>query len=185
VLDAGAGRTADECVVARDLITGAERWRHRDAARYSTTIAGEGPRATPTVVSNRVFTLGATGILNCLDLATGRRLWSRNVVQESGGKVPQWGVASSPLVAGEFVIVHGGEAGAHSLFAFRAADGEPVWKAGSSPGYSTPILASLADVPQVVAFNDGSVSGHDPVTGATLWERSWGNGNVVCATRWS
>ncbi len=172
----------DECVVARDVLTGAELWRHRDAARYHTTIAGEGPRATPTVVRNRVFTLGATGILNGLDLLTGKRVWTRNVVEMSGGKVPQWGATSSPLVVDELVIVHGGEGGSHSLLAFRAADGEPVWTGGTSSSYSTPILATLAGVPQVVAFNDGSVSGHNPATGATLWQRPWGNGNVVCAT---
>ncbi len=172
----------DECVVARDLATGNERWRHRDAARYSTTIAGEGPRATPTIASNRVYTFGATGILNCLDLATGQRLWSRDVVQESGGKVPQWGATCSPLLVDEWVVVHGGEAASHSLYAYRADNGEPTWQSGTSASYSTPIVATLAGVRQILAFNDGSVTGHDPATGAVLWQRAWGNGNVVCAT---
>lgn len=172
----------DECVVARELATGNERWRHRDTARYNTTIAGEGPRATPTIVSDRAYAFGATGILNCLDLATGHRRWSRDVVRESGGAVPQWGATSSPLLVDDLVVVHGGEGAAHSLYAFRADDGEPVWQAGTSSSYSTPIVATLAGVRQIVAFNDGSVSGHDPATGATLWQRPWGNGNVVCAT---
>jgi outer membrane protein assembly factor BamB len=173
---------SDECVVAYHLATGAERWRHRDTVRYTTTVAGEGPRATPTIVSNRVYTFGATGLLNCLDLANGQCLWSRDVVQESGGQIPQWGATSSPLMVGDLVIVHGGEAGSHSLFAYHAADGKPVWQGGTSPSYSTPILATLAGAPQVLAFNDGSISGLDPTTGATLWQRLWGNGNVVCAT---
>ncbi len=175
-------RGGDECVVARELATGRELWSHTDPARYHTTVAGEGPRATPTVVSNRVFTFGATGILNCLDLATGQRLWSREVVKESGGKVPQWGATSSPLLVDALIIVHGGEGGSHSLFAFRSVDGAPVWKGGTGPSYSTPLLATLAGVPQVLAFNNGSISGHDPKTGATLWQRTWGNGNVVCAS---
>lgn len=175
-------RSDQECVVARALETGAILWVHADEAHYVTTIAGEGPRATPTVLSNRVFAFGATGILNCLDLTTGGVVWSRNVIKESGGQVPQWGATSSPLVVGGLVIVHGGEGGSHSLFAFDATTGEPAWQGGTSPSYATPILATLAGVPQVLAFNDGSVSGHDPATGATFWERPWGNGNVVCAT---
>ncbi len=174
-------RGEDECVVSRSLKTGEELWVHSDPAHYHTTIAGEGPRATPTVVSNRVFTLGATGILNCLDLASGQLVWARDVVKESAGKVPQWGASSSPLIVDDLVVVHGGEGGSHSLFAFRANDGTPVWKGGTGPSYSTPLFATLAEAPQVLAFNDGSISGHDPKTGATWWQRPWGNGNVVCA----
>ena len=174
-------RGDEECVVARELATGRELWRHADRARYQTTVAGEGPRATPTVVSNRVFTLGATGLLNCLDLATGKRIWSHDVVSESGGRVPQWGATSSPLLVNDLVVVHGGEGGSHSLLAFQADDGALVWKGGTSSSYSTPACATLTGVPQVLAFNDGSISGHDPRSGATLWQRAWGNGNVVCA----
>ena len=175
-------RGGDECVVARELATGRELWRHADRAHYSSTIAGEGPRATPTIVGNRVFSFGSTGLLNCLDLATGQRLWSRDVVRESGGKVPIWGATSSPLLVNELVVVHGGEGGSASLFAFRASDGTPAWRGGASPSYSTPVLATIAGTPQVLAFNDGSVSGHNPTNGATLWQRPWGNGNVVCAS---
>ena len=171
-----------ECVIARSLKTGEQLWVRSDTARYNNTVAGEGPRATPTVVSNRVFTLGSTGILNCLDILTGQRCWSRDVVQESGGKIPQWGATSSPLVVDDLVIVHGGEGGSASLFAFRTSDGSLVWKGGTRPSYSTPMLATLAGVPQVLAFNDGSISAHDPKSGATLWQRAWGNGNVVCAS---
>jgi outer membrane protein assembly factor BamB len=171
-----------ECVTARSLSTGQERWRHRDRARFGNTVAGEGPRATPTILGNRVFTFGSTGLLNCLDLATGRQLWQRDVVKESAGKVPLWGATSSPLIVGDLVVVHGGETGSHSLFAYRVEDGARAWQAGTSSSYATPILATFAGTPQIVAFNDGSVSGHDPRTGTVLWSRPWGNGNVVCAS---
>jgi outer membrane protein assembly factor BamB len=78
-------RGEDECVVAYELATGKQIWLHADKAHYHTTIAGEGPRATPTILNNRVFACGSTGILNCMDLATGRLFWTRNVVAESGG----------------------------------------------------------------------------------------------------
>lgn len=176
-------RGSEEWVIARALSTGNEVWRHVDKARYQTVIAGEGPRATPTILGDRVFTYGGTGILNCLDLATGRRLWTHNLVAESGGQIAQWGCASSPLVVGDLVIVHGGEDAPQSLHAFHIVDGEPAWSAGAiGPSYASPIVANLAGVPQVIAFNDGSVSGHAPATGAVLWEKNWGNGNVVCSS---
>lgn len=176
-------RGEEECVVAYDLLSGKQLWLHTDAARYNTVIASEGPRAVPTIVGERVFTCGGTGLLNCLDLATGKLVWTRNVVAESGGKIPQWGYTCSPLVVDELVIVHGGEEGSHSLLAFQIADGKKVWAGGTfGPSYSAPRLATLAGTPQILSFNHGSVSAHTPATGATLWERPWGNGNVVCAS---
>lgn len=176
-------RGADECVVAYELRTGKPIWAHTNLGRYDTVIAGEGPRATPTIFNNRVFTCGGTGILNCLDLVSGKLIWTRDVVADSGGKIPQWGYTASPLVVDGLVLVHGGEEVQRSVFAYNVADGSRVWTAGTSPpSYASLALATLADVKQVLAFNDGSVSGHDPVTGATLWERPWGNGNVVCAS---
>jgi outer membrane protein assembly factor BamB len=174
---------AEESVAAYELRTGKLVWRYTYAGRYHTTIAGEGPRATPTVVSNRVFACGSTGILNCLDLATGKLIWSRDLIAESASKVPTWGYAISPLVVDDLVIVHGGEGANRSLFAFRCEDGEPAWSAGTQDvSYASPRLATLAETQQILAFNNGSVSGHDPLTGRTLWERNWGNGNVVCAS---
>jgi len=176
-------RGDDECVVAYALTTGRQLWLHRDAAHFNTTIAGEGPRATPTIVSNRVFTFGATGLLNCLDLATGSRLWMCDVLAVSGGKLPDWGFTSAPLVVNDLVIVHGGEGAAHSLHAFRTTDGAPVWSAGEiDPGYAAPVLMELAGVTQVLAFNHGSITAHAPDNGEVLWSRPWGNGNVVCSS---
>jgi len=176
-------RSADECVVAYELLTGRSLWVHTDPARYNTVIAGDGPRATPTIVSNRVFSCGGTGILNCLNLASGKLVWSRDLIAESGGKIPQWGYTCAPLVVDGLVIVHGGEGVSRSLFAFDVETGKRIWEGGTSgPSYAAPALATLAGVPQILAFNDGSVFGHDPTTGATLWEKPWGNGNVVCAS---
>lgn len=176
-------RGDEECVVAYELLAGKPVWQHADKSRYNTVIAGEGPRATPTVVSNRIFTCGGAGLLNCLDLATGRRLWSSDLIAESGGKVPQWGYTCSPLVVENLIIVHGGEEVSQSLLAFDVESGKRAWSGGmNGPSYSAPRFATLAGVPQILSFNDGSVSAHNPTTGATLWEKPWGNGNVVCAS---
>ena len=175
-------RGEEERVVAYELATGRQLWLHADPAHYNTTIAGEGPRATPTVVSNRVFTAGSTGILNCFDFATGRRIWSRNVVAESGGKVPEWGFASSPLVVDGLVIVHGGERAGKLLFAFHADDGGPAWSAGTvNPSYASPSLFTLTGTRQVVSFTQRTVSGFDFATGVMLWEHAFDSGNAVCA----
>jgi outer membrane protein assembly factor BamB len=175
-------RGEDECVVARELTTGRQLWLHADPAHYNTVIAGEGPRATPTVVGNRVLTCGATGILNCLELATGRLVWTRNVVAESGGKLPEWGIASSPLWAGGLVIVHGGNSTPRSLLAFHAEDGRPAWSGAANHSYASPSLATLAGVSQVLAFSSRVITAHDPATGNKLWESPWGSGNVVCSS---
>ncbi len=175
-------RDQSECVSAFSLATGEPRWVHRDTARYQTLVGGEGPRATPTVSGNRVFSLGSTGILNCLDLTTGDCVWSKDTVAAVNGRAPEWGAASSPLIVDDLVIVHGGEQGTHSLVAFHMSDGAIAWKAGTKPSYSTPVFARLAGVPQVIAFNDRSVSAHDPKTGVELWQRPFGNGNVLCAS---
>ena len=176
-------RGEDECVVTYDLTSGRQFWLHSGKARYDTVTAGEGPRATPTVVSNRIITFGATGILNCLELASGRLVWTRDVVSESGGKVLEWGCTSSPLVLNGLVIVHGGEGARHSLHAFRLKDGELVWSGGvAKPSYASLSFVTLAGIPQVLAFNHGLITSHDPATGETLWQRPWGNGNVVCSS---
>ncbi len=166
-------RGSEELVVAYRLSTGDVVWSHSDEARYERTIAGIGPRATPTIAGDRVFTLGATGIVNGLDLATGERLWSRDLVAELRAGIPEWGKSCSPLVVDGRVVVSAGAKGA-SLAAYDAETGELAWKGGSDrSGYASPILATLAGVPQIVIFNHASVAAHDPATGEPLWEFGW------------
>jgi outer membrane protein assembly factor BamB len=170
-------RGEKEVVAAYDLTTGRSLWTHADAAHYNTTIAGEGPRATPTIVSNRVFTLGATGWLNCLDLRTGATLWTTNVIQDNQTKLPEWGMSSSPLVWGEWVIVSPG-GGSQSLVAYQAATGWRAWTSGrDGPGYGSPCPATLVGVEQVLAFNSGSVAAFDRWTGKLLWDYPWPRGH--------
>jgi outer membrane protein assembly factor BamB len=172
-----------ECIAAYDLTTGQQLWLHADKARYHTTIAGEGPRATPTILSNRVYSFGGTGLLNCLDLDTGKQLWQRDAVKESVARVSTWGCAGSPLIVNNLVLVHGGEDGRSSLLAFNLANGKLAWSSGlGNPSYTSLSFATFADAPQVLAFNDRSITSHNPTNGALLWQRPWGNGNVVCSS---
>ena len=87
-----------EAVVAFDADTGKEVWSHEDKTRFSEELGGDGPRATPTFADGCVYTLGATGVLNCLDAADGSLVWTRNIADDSGAKIPEWGFTSSPLV---------------------------------------------------------------------------------------
>lgn len=170
-------RGEEELVTCYDALNGHELWAHADAAHYQTTLAGEGPRCTPTVVSNRVFTLGATGILNCLDLADGHPLWSRQITKDAACSMPGWGFAGSPLYLDGRVIVSAGGHDNRSLLAYRADTGEIAWTGGSAPaGYSSPVLAELAGVPQILMFNQRRITAHAPATGAVLWEYPWGIG---------
>ena len=166
----------EEDVVAYDLATGEERWRHSDATRYATTIGGVGPRATPTIDGDAVFTLGANGLLNALELETGRRLWSRDLLEEHAAGNREWGKSCSPLVVGELVVASAGGTSNQSLVAYDRATGELVWAAGTdTSSYSSPVLLELAGSDQIVMRNQGSITAHDPATGTVLWSEGWPN----------
>jgi outer membrane protein assembly factor BamB len=167
-------RGAEEIVVCYDLFTGAVLWTHADRERYHTTIAGEGPRCTPSIVGQQVVTLGGTGLLNCLELATGRRLWSRNLFTDNEGKLGEWGAAGSPLVLDGLVIVNPGGQPGRSLVAYRLSDGQFVWGGGDDrASYSSPMPAALGGLQQVLIFNQHAIFGHDAATGRVLWRHPW------------
>lgn len=169
-------RGAEECVTCYDINTGKLLWSHADEARFDEAMGGIGPRSTPTVdvTQNVVYTLGATGLLNCLDLATGKIRWSKEVLKDSGAsKSPEWGKSAAPLIVGENIVCSGGEDGA-TLVAYRRSDGGLAWKAGDDGGsYSSPVLMTLAGREQIVNLNTDSVTGHDPASGAVLWSFDW------------
>ena len=163
-----------EAVIAYHLLSGQILWRHDAPGRYSNPIAGTGPRATPTVSGDRVYVMGARGTLTSLDLTSGRRLWSSNVVEESGGGNPIWGNSCSPLVTGGLVIVSAGGQDNRSLVALDRFSGEVVWHHGRSrSGYSSPQLRKLGGIDQILIFNHDSVAGHAAVDGSLLWQTPW------------
>ena len=167
----------DELVNCYELLTGRLLWSHRTTARYDNPVGGIGPRATPTVVADRVFTLGSTGRLNALELATGKLLWTHDLVAETGAKIPDWGYAGSPLVLDGRVIVSAGGKAKQSLVAFRADTGERIWAAGEAEaGYGSPFVATLAGRRQILAYNHRRISAHDAADGKLLWEYPWGVG---------
>jgi len=174
-------RGENEAVVAYDLAAGRALWSHTDSARYFTTLAGEGPRANPTIVGQRVFVQGATGWLNCLDLTTGRVLWGKDILKENNGGVPDWGLSSSPLVFDDLVVANPGGSSNRAVVAYRVEDGGVRWTAGRrGASYSSPLSATILGARQVLLFG-GTFAGHDAASGEVLWEHRWPGGHPLVA----
>lgn len=168
-------RGEEECVSAYGLETGELLWLHRRPVRFDEPLGGQGPRATPTLDAARgcLYAQGATGLLHCLDMATGAVRWSRDVLADTDGRNLTYAKSNAPLLVGDRVIVSGGKGGA-TLIAYRAEDGEPVWQSGTdAASYASPVLRSLGGVDQVVSVNATSVTGHEPSSGALLWTFDW------------
>jgi outer membrane protein assembly factor BamB len=166
----------DEIVASYKVSTGEPVWRHRDRVRFWESEGGAGPRGTPTLSRGRVYAFGATGILNALDEATGRVVWSRNVATDTKREVPYWGFASSPLVVDDVVIV----AAAGTLAAYDVATGKPRWRGPSHGGsYSSPHRATIAGVDQILLLGGPGAISVAPADGAVLWEHKWSPGAIV------
>ena len=166
-------RGEQEAVVCYEAATGKQVWVHEDGLRFWDTVSGAGPRATPTFADGRLYTLGATGLLNCLDAATGKWQWSRDIAAEAPAKPPLWGFSGSPLVTEGVVIAFAGGDGPRQLLAYRADSGEPAWAApAGTMSYSSPQRATLGGRPQVLFLGDRGLSAFDAATGAVLWEHS-------------
>jgi outer membrane protein assembly factor BamB len=165
-----------EAIVCYDAASGTERWVHAYPAHFSERLGGEGPRATPTVAAAAVFSLGATGRLSCLDLATGSLKWEVEILAENDN-LP-WGMSGSPLVYDQFVVVNPGSqrttAAGRALVAYDRATGRQAWSAGSTKaGYSSPMLANLAGQRQILVLDGEMLAGYDPQSGKELWRFAW------------
>jgi len=179
-------RGPEELVVAYELATGKPLWSHSRAVRFSESQGGDGPRATPTIVGERVFVMGATGWLACHELASGKLVWEKNVLADPVAKNPIWAKSCSPLFVPEKpggkddgkIIVSGGDKPGPTLLAFDSKTGSKVWQAGEDgASYATPVLTMLLGKEVVVSVNATTVTVHDPVAGKILathpWEGNW------------
>jgi outer membrane protein assembly factor BamB len=163
-------RGSDEVVACYNATNGKPVWTHRDAARFWESNAGAGPRATPTLGNGRVYTLGATGILNALDARNGAVVWRRNAAADAGMKVPGWGFASSPLVVDDAVVV----AAAGRLVAYDIATGAPRWLGpDGGASYSSPQLLTIGGVAQILLMSGHGATSVSPAGGTLLWEHPW------------
>jgi outer membrane protein assembly factor BamB len=160
-------RGDEEVVSCYRLTTGKPVWKHRDSQRFYESNAGAGPRGTPTFSNGRIYAFGATGILNALNANDGSVVWSRNVSKDSKRKTPMWGFSSSPLVVDDVVIV----AAAGKLVAYDTSNGKPRWFGPDDKGgYSSPHLATIDGLKQVVFMNAAGVNSMATDTGDLLWQ---------------
>jgi outer membrane protein assembly factor BamB len=163
-------RGSDEIVSCYNLATGAPVWKHSDAVRFYESNGGAGPRGTPALSHGRVYSLGATGILNALDAGNGAVVWSRNAASDTHAKLPGWGFSSSPLVVGDVVIA----ATSGALAAYDLATGHPRWIGPTRGGsYSSPHLLTIDGVAQVVLMSGTGATSVAPADGTLLWEYPW------------
>ena len=162
-------RGGTEYIHAFDVATGRKLWEAANGSEYSND-RGNGPRSTPTIDGGRLYVLGASGDLTCLDAAKGTRIWSVNVLREFGGSNPRWGLSESPLVVGDRVLVNAGGSNA-SIVALDKGDGKVIWKSQSDgAGYSSAVLQRVGGVDQAVFFTASRAGGVDVKDGRLLWE---------------
>jgi outer membrane protein assembly factor BamB len=169
-------RGEEEVVACYKASTGQPVWAHKDTARFFESNAGAGPRATPTLNNGRVYTFGATGILNVLDANKGTAVWTKNVSDDTGVKVPFWGFSSSPLVIGDVVVV----AAAGQLVGYDIATGNRRWLGPNGGGsYSSPQLVTIDGVQQVLLVSGAGVTSVSPSDGKELWQHTWPVNSIV------
>ena len=161
-------RGNQEYVVALDRATGTQVWEYQNGRRFQND-RGDGPRSTPTVEGDRLYVFGGSGDLTCLELATGKRIWTVNLVQKFGGVNPYWGYSESPLIVGDRILVNAGGRRA-SIVAINKADGATLWQQHSdAAGYSSPMLLRTGSLNQVIFFTDSRTLAVDARDGRLLW----------------
>ncbi|MBI3468539.1 MAG: PQQ-binding-like beta-propeller repeat protein [Planctomycetes bacterium] len=166
----------EECIVCYGVRTGQKLWVHADPVHFESSLGGPGPRATPTVHQGRVYSVGATGLLNCLDGYTGDRVWWVDILKDNNAQNIAHGVCGSPLVLDDFVIVSPTGEGGPSLVAYHRDTSERVWQGGRDrASYGSPFVTELGGVRQLLLNNSEGVAAHDPATGDVLWRFPWTN----------
>jgi outer membrane protein assembly factor BamB len=189
-------RGDEEIVSCYRVDNGEVVWTHSDEARFDPAdfqggLGGIGPRATPTIHDGKVYTQGATGIVNCLDARTGKVIWSHDTAEETGADVIVWGKAGSPLVLDDMLIVNVGapndlaerEDYNSSLVAYDLVTGDVRWTAGNrQASYASPLVTTLAGERQIVMLNEKWITAHRVADGEVLWEYPWSSEDDSNAT---
>ena len=171
-------RGNNEYIIAFDEATGKEVWATPNGRMFRND-RGNGPRGTPTVDGDRLYALGGSGDLSCVETKTGRVVWTMNILQKFGGANPQWGISESPLVIGEKVLVNAGGPGA-SVIALNKNDGALIWKSQTdAAGYSSGMPLQIGSTSEVVFFTAERAVGLDLKDGKLLWSYGKASNNVA------
>jgi len=158
-----------------ELATGKVVWEEGYPVPYEMNSAarghGKGPKSTPAVVGGRIFALGIDGHLSSWDAKSGAVLWRKSFAGEFKETSPAFGASVSPIVDGENVIVHVGGRDQGALIAFDAATGKVNWRwSGDGPAYTSPIVATIGGVRQLITQSQKRCLAVAPADGRLLWE---------------
>ncbi|KAF0180839.1 MAG: Alcohol dehydrogenase (Acceptor) [Limisphaerales bacterium] len=160
-------------VMCLDTASGKLVWDYKYPCTAADPNGYPGPRCTPTVDGNLVFTVSRNGHLLCLSAANGALVWSKRLVDDFGGFIPQWGFSGSPLVEGELLILETGSNG-RSVAALDKKTGRVVWANGIyAAGYASPVAFDLARDRAVAVFSAGGLTGRAVSNGRVLWHYNW------------
>ncbi len=164
-----------EVVECLNSANGQPQWKFEYPTSYRDDFGfDEGPRGTPAIANNRVYTFGAEGMLHALDLTTGKKLWSVDTHAKFGVRKAFFGAAASPLIEGSAVYVNVGGPSGGGLVAFSAADGKVLWSAtNDEAGYSSPIAATIDGVRSIVCFTRAGLVAVDPSSGKVRFQFPW------------
>jgi outer membrane protein assembly factor BamB len=164
----------DEVIECLEAATGKGRWKFPYPSAYRDRFGkGDGPRATPLIADNHVWTLGAGGVLSCVALADGTKLWQRDLSAEYGPRPGFFGVGTTPLLEGGRLLVNVGAAGA-GVVAFDPATGKELWKStDQGASYASPVAATIDGVRHAIFFTREGILSLDPATGAVRFSKRW------------
>jgi outer membrane protein assembly factor BamB len=182
-------RKSDEVVAAYDVQSGREIWANAWRERFNSKMmglwgGGEGPRSTPTFHDGLVYALGARGELRCLDAATGKLVWRTNILTDAGANNLTWGMAGSPLVAGDAVIVQPGGPKGQSVAAYDRRTGKRLWSAlDDKTAYASPMQVTLGGVPQLAIVTAARLVGLSLDRRDVLWEFAWSTDHGASAAQ--
>ncbi len=163
-----------EAVVCYNASDGGQLWVHQDKSRFWETIGGAGPRGTPTIAEDGLYSLGANGLLNRLDPLTGKLVWQSDIRDDANRKPPTWGFSSSPLVTHGLVMIHAGGSKDKGVLAYDKATGDLRWSAAAGDhSYSSPQLSTLDGKQCVVMLTNKGIGFLDPESGNVLGNHDW------------
>lgn len=170
-----------ERILCLDEATGKQLWKYEYDCPYTVSYPA-GPRTTPVVSGNNVYTLGAMGHLVCLDVKTGAVVWSKELPKEYQFEVPLWGCSGHPLVDGNRLICLVGGSGSVAI-AFDKETGKEIWKALSAkdPGYAPPMIYEVGGTRQLIVWHPESVNSLNPETGQVYWTQAYGAKKAIKA----
>ncbi|MEY2879146.1 MAG: outer membrane protein assembly factor BamB precursor [Verrucomicrobiota bacterium] len=169
-----------ERVLCFDRHTGKPLWTHAYPCVYRDIDYALGPRASVTVVDERAFAYGAMGHAHCLDAATGKVIWARNLPAEYQAKINIWAISGAPLIVGDLVIFQVGGQPDACVVALDVQTGRERWRAlDGQPSYSAPRLIRLGDREAVIAWTGFWIAALDPATGRVWWKEPYKPVNMI------